>query len=262
MPIPTEVGAAFRVRLPVVLVRAAANTSTLQPDLGGDGVVASTATYTLYSPTGASLATPTPSISGTTGLVSVTISAGDLPTTLAFGERYREVWSLTIGGKTQLVTRSAVLARYPLHCPVTQRDLDAEYPDLASMLRATSDDLQAFIDSAWEEAVRRLLAGGKWPEQIVDAESLIDPVKHLALAKVWRFYSVQGGQGGRAAELATEHAREAEVTFARVSFRVDADQDGVADGDDRAAGLTVLTRSPAPSYNYRRSYSRGGRRLP
>lgn len=249
MPIASEVGAAFRLRVPPVLVRGADSTTRIEGRLGGAAAAITAASYRLQGPTGETLHTASPAPSA--GVVSVTVPSSALPSTLSYGPGYREFWTVTIDGADHTVTRPAYLAAYPLHCPVTQVELENEYPAIASMFRGV-DNLQEFIDSAWTDTLTRLLSEGEWPEAIVDSETLIPYVRESALHRVFRAAAlgedIAGGPYSRAAE---DHRASAREAWARVSYRRDDDQDGRADSDDRHTRTMIVRRTGGVHYEYR-----------
>jgi len=258
MPIASEVGAAFRVRVPPVLVRGADSGVRLESRLGPNAVTPSAASYRLAGPTGDTLHTEnSPTISG--GVVSLTVPASVLPATLTYGGGYREFWTLTIDGVEQVATRPAYLAAYPLHCPVTQLDLENEYPDIATSYRGLSS-MQEFIDAAWADTVVRMLSAGKWPEAVVDVETLIPYVRESALYRLFRSLSRSEDVAGPYSRLADDHRQAAATAWGRVSYRRDDDQDGIADSDDRHGTMTILRRAGGRHYEYR-SRRFGGRKV-
>lgn len=251
MSIPGETGAAFRVRAPAVLVRGADSRTRIEPRLADTAVGGAPATYTLLGPTGAVLvnaAVVTPSA----GVLAYTVPAASLPSTLDYGMGYREVWTTTVGGVVLTATRPAALARYPLHCPVTQADLLVEYPDLDDMQRSSTTDLQDVIDSAWSEVVRDLYRHNRWPDAMLDVDGLYDVVLHRALARHFRWRSLDAPAESTDSRLMAAHEVRADRAWSEFTTRLDMDGDGVADTDDRVPGVRVLSRGTAEFYDYRR----------
>lgn len=252
MTIPTERGAGFRTRLPAVLVRGADSPTRLQAYLNNAAQTVSSATYTLRGETGEPLVDAAV-VSGepwASGVVVHTVPASALPATLPYGQRYREEWRVVISGTTHTVTRGAAVVRTPLTCPVTPLDLLAENPSLQARLRNSTTTLQGYIDQAWEDVVVRLLRVNTFPEAIVDVETMIEPLRELAMSKYWRWAASEGGeQGSMAMQLARDAQAAYERSFASVSYRVDADQDGVIDSETRHSAVR-LTRNMGPPYRY------------
>lgn len=242
--IPSDIGAAFRLRLAAMLVRGRDSRTTLEPRLGADAVGASPATYTLLGPGGAVLVDAAEA-TVTDGVVSYTVPASVLVSTLAFGPRYREVWSVTVAGVPCELTRPAILARYALHCPITQADLELDYPDLADTFRMTPDNLQGFIDAAWEELIRKMSQAGVWAATVVDGQDLADTVRNMALHKLFRFRSVEGGESDR--RLSDDHKAAADAAWSSFTTRLDLDQDGEADSDQRESLVHAVHPNGAPT---------------
>jgi hypothetical protein len=233
----------------VVLERGRSATVRIEDRLGASKVAPVSGTVTLYGPDGATIATPTVSI--VSSVATATISSGDLGATLGYGEGYRLVWTLTYsGGSTQIATQPAILARWALQCPVTQADLEALYPGLPSSLRTADGTAQSFIDEAWAACIRKLLADGRWPDAIIDVDQLHEPVRHAALAMMFRFQAAAGVTG--AGDLADKHERMATTAWAGVRVREDGDQDGVADTQNRRGLTFAISRGGATVYRYAR----------
>lgn len=257
MPIPSDTGAAVRARIPAVMVRGADSPVSIDLGLNGGAVTYTASSCTLYSPTGTELEASGDLGSGS-GSIAHTIPAASIPSTLSFGENYRIVWTATVGGDVLTFAMPAILARYPMHCPITQADLEAEYPDLNAAHRSSTSsslELQAFIDSAWEDVVRWIVREGHYAEQVYDTHVFVEPTRHLALHKVFRAYSMGGSYDNAYGRLADEHATAYRRALSEVRFRADADQDGIPDSNDSMSASMVARRGSA-YYRYRRSTSR------
>lgn len=172
---------------PVVYQRGADNVTSLVVE-GRDAelVVPSSATLTLVSPSGASVASPTCSVSGA-GVVSATVVAADLPSTLGYGEGYSERWTVTISGTAYALRRPAVVARFGLFPPHTVTEAVAgEYPDLRVQMGGYESSLGSIFAGAWEECVRYLWRQGVAPTTVENPSQVVDWYRHLALARVWK----------------------------------------------------------------------------
>ena len=238
MPIPSQIGHTYRVRAAVVLARGRAYTTSIETRLGGALVAPSSGTYTLVGPDGATVSTG--AISVVADVATYSIPADDLPDTLPYGGGYRERWDLTFSDGTVTVgQRPGYLAREPIYCPTTQADLEQRIPGLASLLGTSTTNLQGFIDLAWADTLERLVMGGQWPDAIVDVDSLAPGVRELALAYTFDAFATASPDY---ADMATRHRQSAEAALGRIRYRVDLDQDGLAD-DDRRHGTPLLRRS-------------------
>lgn len=251
MPIPSDTGHTFRVRAPSVYERGRALVVEMEARLGASLVAPASGTFTLRSPTGATVSTSSVTITGS--VATATVPSGDLPATLAYGDGYTEEWDLVIAGVTTTARREAYVARRALHCPVTQADLESRHPRLATLMGTAASDLQSFIDEAWGATLQKLTSAGRWPESVVEPTSLRGYVQAHALYLIFRsmLTSTQAGVD-RYASLAEGYRIEAAALWADVRFRSDTDQDGTVDDLNRRGASQVV----------RRSASGGGRRWP
>lgn len=250
MPIPSDVGHTFRIRAPEVIERGRAHLTRLEARLGGSLVAPSAGTYTLTAPDGTTVVTGAVSIVGSTAQYQ--IQAGDVPASLGYGDGYSESWDLTIAGVITTGRREAYIARRALHCPVTQADLEALHPRLATTMGSAAASLQGHIDEAWADTLLRLVASGRWPEAVVEPTSLREYVRETALYYVFR--SLIGGAGAgdvRYSALADEHKAAAVAAWTAIRYRQDFDQDGLADDETRRGpGGGVVARGGSTPWIY------------
>jgi hypothetical protein len=250
VPIPSDTGFTFRVRAPEVFERGRPNLTKLEARLGGALVAPSSGVYTLTAPDGSTVVTGNVTISGSIAQYQVT--ANDLPDSLGFGDGYTESWDLTVAGVVQTGRREAYLARRALHCPVTQADLEALHPRLSTTMGNAAASLQGHLDEAWADTLLRLVAGGRWPEAIIEPTSLREYVRETALYYVFR--SLIGGAGtgsDRYTALSDEHKSAALAAWGGIRYRQDFDQDGLADDETRRGpGGGVVSRSGATPWVY------------
>jgi len=246
MPLPTDIGHTYRVTGAAVFARGRAVVTKIETRLGAVKVAPSSGTYTLVAPDGTTVATG--AISVVSDVATYSLSAGDLPSTLAFGGGYRERWLCTFSdGTVTEGQRPAYLAREPLYCPTTQADLDARIPGIAGLLNVSSDDLQGWIDLAWADVLQRLLSVGVWPEAIVDVDSLSTGVRELALSYAFEAFATSSPEYG---EYAMRHRKAADTAIGSARYHVDRDQDGKAD-DERRHGMPIVRRaSPRTPWLY------------
>ncbi len=180
---------------------------------------------------------------------SVAQASATIPATFAYGEGYAELWSLVMpDGTTRSVRREMALCKYPLHPVVTDDDLEAEYPDLATQLGASH--LQGPIDHAWGKVLRRLISRGALSYRITSPDALYD--WHLNLALHLCFKSAyRGQQADRWKELYQFHLEAAKASYAEMNFTEDADDDGFADSSARKPAGTIVTLNAAPTARQR-----------
>jgi hypothetical protein len=250
MPIPSDVGLTFRLRAPEVYERGVAHTTRLEARIGGSLVAPSSGTFTLYDPGGSVVYTGSVTISSS--VATITVPALSLPDTLSFGDSYREEWVLVESGRTVTGRREAYVARKALHCPVTQADLEAVHPRLATTMGNAASSLQGFIDEAWADTLVAMVSTGQWPEAIVEPTQLRVFVRELSLYYVFRSLLTGSGVGAdRYQALSDEHKGRADTAWAGVRYRQDFDQDGVADDEERKSpGGGIVSRSGAPNWYY------------
>jgi len=249
VPIPSEVGAAFRVRAPEVYERGAVHVTRLEARLAGELVAPASATFVLRSPTGASVSSGSATI--TASVATFEVPAASLPATLAYGPGYVEEWDVTLStGRVYKPRRDAYLARRALHCPVTQTDLLGSNPELQRALGSAADSFDGWIDEVWADTLIKLRGSGTWPEQIVEISSLAPYVRFAALTAVYRNLSISNERYARAHD---EHKRLAADAWRDVRFSVDHDEDGTPDNAALLRGAEgVIVRSSAPPMRHRR----------
>lgn len=252
MPLPTDIGHTYRVTGAAVFARGRAVVTKIETRLGANKVAPVSGTYTLVAPDGTTVATG--AISVVSDVATYSLSAGDLPATLGMGGGYRERWLCTFSdGTVTEGQRPAYIAREPLYCPTTQADLDARIPGIAGLLNVSSENLQGWIDLAWADTLQRLLSAGRWPDAIVDVDSLAPGVRELALAYAFDAFKTSSSEYGM---YATEHRKNAESLLGSARYHVDLDQDGKAD-DERRHGMPIVRRA---SPNVPWTYGARGRR--
>lgn len=253
MPIPTATQPTARIRTYAVLERARDSVTTLGWELDGDAVAYTSGTYTLYG-RDSNTVVYTVAIAGGSA-ASVTIPAASLPATLAYGQGYREEWLMLVGGVTTPYHRPAVLARRALRCPLTESDVQDVFPRVATLLVNAAPSLQSLINAAWLDCLQDLLSQGRWPETVVDPDSLIEFLRERTLFHLFRAASL--AQFDKFDPLAQAAQANARIAWSKVRFRADADQDGIADSADRLSASRVVARAVSPpAYSPRHLYRR------
>lgn len=245
-------GYTFSDPYPAIFVVDRAQVSQMKVYRDGELVEPSAATYTLYSPTGQELASPTAAIVSGVATVTVPSTAVD-----SLDEGYRELWTLTIDGEDHTKYRDAAVCRSPLQCPISQLDLEALYPTLTQNLGTMATSFQTFIDQAWAKILRKMRSSGDMPYIVVQASSLYDSAQHLALHLAHRWWYGQSG-GEHFLAQADYHWSQYEQEWGAVSFEVDRDQDGVSDDRDRVSpnrsAIVMPNASPSRYRNKRRQW--------
>ncbi|MHA1571126.1 MAG: hypothetical protein ACTSWM_04845 [Alphaproteobacteria bacterium] len=211
-------------------------------------------TFTLIDEAGATVSTS--SVTVTNGVATATIPAVDLPSTVGFGERYREQWALVMpDGETHIATREASVAKFRLYPPASDPDLLTEYPGLLSEFGTAISSFQGFIDEAWRHIIEKLWSHGTWPDLIVSTSQLRGPLRERAYYLIFKNLYRKSGGAPRWKDLMDEHKDNFGAAWGGMTFKVDLDNDGVADSDERRGAGTVVHRNTAP----RRSRSRDPR---
>lgn len=258
MTVPSELGHSFSVRTTTVLARGMANTLRMVDEISGSAVSPVSGVFALIGPDGSTVSTGSTATAG--GVTTYTIPSGDLPSSLPYGEGYREVWTLTYtGGAVHVATRPAVLCKYPLVCPVTQSGLHAVVPNLSDLMRGNTTSLQPFIDTAWIDIVNRMMADGVLPHTLVDVNQLEGHIKYAALANAFRAFAIGNPQNESWYRAAGDYDRRAEVAYNTLArSRVDNDQDGQPDSSDRVSASPVLHLRGGNGWPYRTIGGGGG----
>lgn len=258
MTVPSESGHSYSVRTTSVLARGMANALRMVDEINGEAVSPVSGVFALIGPDGSTVSTGATATAG--GVTTYTIPSGDLPATLAFGEGYREVWTLTYtGAVVKVATRPAVLAKYPLMCNVTQSTLNGLIPNLSDLMRGDVDDLQCFIDNAWVDMVNRMMADGLLPSTIVDVNQLEAHLKYASLANAFRAFSITNPQNASWLANAKDYEGKAERAYNSLArTRLDVDQDGVADSTDRTSVSPVVGLRGGDGWPYRLVGGGGG----
>jgi len=233
-----------RTAAPDTFEREAANETTLEVYLGGSLVApTSPGVFTLKDAGGNVVSTSTPPIVSDISVAA--IPAVDLTNTVGFGERFREFWVLPMpDGLTHTFTREAAVAGFHLYPPSAQPDLLATYPGLLTEFGDAVASLDPFLDKAWAVVLRSLWSHGLWPNLIVSNSQLVEPLEEQALYLIYR--ALSRSPGDRWAELRQEHKDAYSAAWGRATFKIDRDNDGLADSDDRRGRGTLVHRNAAP----------------
>ena len=239
-----------RIVAPDVLQRATAQTVEMQVYLAGELIAPSAGTFELLKPDG-TVAIAAAAVTVTNDVAQYAISAGDLPATLDLSDGFVEIWNLTVGGESLVVRREAALSKYPLHCPIADVDFIAgEYPDITESLGEYSNgSLQGFIDEAFAQIVGRLWNTGQWPDQILSASALRQPLREMVMHLVFKFLFRKTSGDTRFQVLMELHYQRYNEAFDTMTFKLDTDQDGTADNANRDSASKVIHRNVPP---YRR----------
>jgi len=209
--------------------------------------VPSAATYQLIDPTGevyyAALGIESPTIAAD-GTVSVTIAVS-MAAAVAYSDDYTSRWSLTIDGVVYVFEREALLVRTLPYCPVAVADLQrrmSELIDTSYVLPAGRSTLQSYIDEAWDQTIARALSAGvhvhliaswyAWREYVARVAELVIARDFMTSRPESRWSTLWEVLGGPA-----DDPRSAEWAWAKLTYRVDRDQDGGPDDIESRPGV-------------------------
>lgn len=238
------VGAA---RSPDVIQRGKAQTLSLT--LYSDAsFTLSSGTFTLYDANNtARISAAAVTVSGATAsyaLGSTTLDA------YAFGEGWREEWTLTLGsGEVHTFRRPAILAfrqLYPTVQPSDLSDLHSELPQVATYTvdgTETTWEVYAWrkLDAVWSSLIRWLWQGGKLPNRLTGL-SLHDLHLCATLEAIYRDLRAQGGD--RYDRTLADYAGKVKELRATASLEYDADDDGQPDQIVPPQGAVSLSCGP------------------
>ena len=87
-------------------------------------------TFALYDRQGPALVTGGSITTPSVGVAVYSLSAATVPDTLTYGEGYREVWALVIGGATYTLERDALLCRQVPTLAIVAEDMYTVDPSL------------------------------------------------------------------------------------------------------------------------------------
>lgn len=239
----------FRMDTKPVYQRERANLSQLAAYDPSTGALAAPAsgTYYLYAPRDElDAATPvsTGAVVVTGSIAQYNIPAVDLPSTVALGPDYLEVWELVMpDGLTYKLRRPVVVGRFQLFPPIAEADLvGGEYPDLLRNLGASGATvLQGLMDGAWKSIIRHLEAHGRWPDVIVDPSDVFDWHRHETLRRAFGAMLMRQ-DNQRWTELLQLHRDEA--VLAKNGLRITADRDRDGRPDDFGKESVILPIVP------------------
>lgn len=237
----TNVGTEYTVRfvLPDLIERGAANTLRCPVYLGGALVAPSAGTVSIYDAANvAQVSGASVTITGSVATYAYSPSAS-----LPLGEGWRVEWALIVASAPINARNDAALVRSKLRCPITDQDLyqrvSALNPSGTAPIHALST-MQDYVDGAWQEINRRLIAKGNRPNLVLSPYSFFDVVLNLALSLVFEDFQTRLSEVH--AERAATYRERYEAAWREVSFLNAYLQDGAqADpGRRRSASPVVM----------------------
>lgn len=211
----------LRHRAPRTILRGV--TSTLTVDVRDEAGTAQTVSAgTLTISDGADVLVDAAAITpGTPPTYSLSATVTEARST---SDRLLEVWTVTVGSTSYVLTRPAYLVRWTFTPVLTPADLLDLYSDLDAIL-PPNGTWETKVTDARETIERELIKRGRRPDLVLDSWALYDALRHLVLANIFRDAKASIGDG-RYAELATEHDAAYRDEWARVVFRYDTSETG------------------------------------
>lgn len=157
-----------------------------------------------------------------------------------------EIWTVTIDGVAQTLTRSGYLVRRAWHPTITDADLIDYHSDLAALRPSSLTTYEPYRRRAGNWLQTRLISKGRRPWLIFDTWALTTAHIHKALALIFADFASAVGDG-RYKELAAQHEGQADAAFDAVVFRYDAGETGnIADENPVSSTVPVfLTSGPS-----------------
>lgn len=226
---------------------------TVSVDLERDGAAPSitSATFTLYKPSGAALSS---SYDGATATVSGgRITSPSIAAADTVNEALTKDWLVrfdaTISSKVYTFYNDAALVRARLYPPIGQTDLVARHRDIAALRPTTLPSLQDYIDQAWADLLTKAYMDGVpfWRWRTPSALRL--PLLYRALGVIFRDYATLLDPGDRYTALAdsyvgTDHTSgAAEKAYAAMRQKVDGDEDNTVSEDHRSGSPVILLQT-------------------
>lgn len=234
-----------RIVLPRLLERGQDETVTLALYQGASIVHPTSGTYSLVNESGETVVSGAVSVA-VDGVASYAVG-GASTADRDYSDRWLEEWALVVGGVTHRVQCDAMNVRRKLYNVVTQDDLKRRHPQIvAENLSPESEDFTGQIDEAFEEFERELINKGNRPNLILSPWSCRACVLALALAYVFRDAITNAtGESDRFRDMAKHYMNEYESKFPKLTYRVDASEDGTV-SDQRPAAQPVVFLSATP----------------
>lgn len=238
-----------RIPYPEILTLGQDNPVALEVSRDGAAVAPTSGTFTLRAPGGASIIDAQPVVI-TGGRATFSIGAAFLQegaSNVTLSEGYQIVWSLVVDGETLTRDRPAAVARRPISPALAVQDLLDEYAELDRLKGAI--DLQALLDAAWGDIVRRWIREGGLTYQVKTPGAFFEAHRELALMRFWRNLAAARPGSDQYQTLVEHHKGQYEAAWAAVNVQLDLDNDGRPDDVTSRArrGAVLQPNTPPPS---------------
>ena len=240
----------FRIPFQNVLQREVAQVVRLEARREGALVAPLSGTFSLFD-SGGTAVIDAQAVTILDLVATYSISALELPDSLAFSELYQERWSLVMpDGTTRTPRRETAIAPFLLYPALAEIDITAgEYPGLVNELGDRFDSLQPFLDNAWGKMLEWLFEQGQWPAMMLSTSAFRRPHREWTLYLIFKYLFRNTGGGNRWQVLMEEHKSERNAALAGLTSRIDQDKNGLPDGRSRQSAASVIHINAGP---YRR----------
>jgi len=197
----------------------------------------STGTFQLKRPDGSDLFAVAKVVTVAGGVNTVPILAADTAAE-DVGDRWREVWALTINGVVETFHRTAYLCRYVPRAVITDADLDAVVPGIARYLPDSQTTWDKQRVEAFHQLQARLIGKGNRPNLIMDSWALRTVHLYWTLFLIAELLIAEG-IGGAWRDRLDRWSTRVEGEWGTLSFEWDDDDDDTPD-ERQAAKPTML----------------------
>lgn len=223
-----------RYASPDFIERAKAQRLALEVQHEGAKVVPDSGTLTLRSGSNASVLNAVV-VSIADGIAVYDLLAASVPASESISKGWLEDWTLTFAdGQIHTFRRSAHLVARRLYPCVTVGNLTRRHRDLLRLASSSGGYaiLQGYLDDAWDEIVHRLIQDGRYPQQIMTPEGLVQAHTALALHRAFADMMLGPGGDGKYGHLFEHYGKTYEDEWPRLRFTLDHDESNTPPASD------------------------------
>ncbi len=247
----------FRIAHQNVLQRGVAQDVRLEARRDGKLIAPVSGAFSLFGPLSSTAIIDAEDVTIVDMVATFSITALQLPESLAFSELYQERWSLLMpDGTTRTPRRETAVAPFLLYPVLAEIDItQGEYPGLVNELGDDITTLQPFIDEAWKQNLEWLYEQGRWPDMMLSNAAFRKPHRETTLYLIFKeLFRITSGTN-RWQVLMDKHEAKMDSARSNMTSRLDRDRDGLPDDPTRVSSSTVVHRNA----NRRRLSSRNPR---
>ncbi len=213
---------------PELLERGRANVVTCPAYRDGALAEPSSGTLTVYSPNGTAVV-DAQAVTVTGSIAQYSIASATV-TSYPYADGWTLEWSLVMpDGVTHTVRTDGALVRRSFYPVITDADIIARVPSLdpdSPTVITSSANYQDELDEGWRVLVRRLVADGNLPQQIVSSYALREPHLVYTLSLILADLATRSEGQGFYAEEAGRYRGEYEAAYRRARAKIDRAEDG------------------------------------